>query len=134
MAKANTVAVLLPGAYYYLQETQKPPIDLFREQGVSMAIATDCNPGSSPVTSLLLVMNMACVLFRLTPFEALQAVTINAAKALGLENDCGTLETNKWADFVLWDIEHPQDLVYHVGYNPVVSIIRHGQPLYCKGG
>ncbi|MCB0825626.1 MAG: imidazolonepropionase [Armatimonadetes bacterium] len=111
MREHGTVAVLLPTAFYYLQETQKPPIAEFRRQGVPMAVATDHNPGTSPFTSLRLAMNMACVLFGLTPTEALRGVTINAAKAMGLQKEIGTLEVGKAADFTLWDVEHPRDIV-----------------------
>jgi len=131
LAKAGTVAVLLPGAFYFLRETQFPPIDLLRKQGVPMAIATDSNPGTSPVTSLLLMLNMACTLFRLTPEEALTGVTRHAAKALGLENTLGTLTVGKQADFVVWDIEHPAELTYRIGFNPLVSLVKHGQIVQC---
>ena len=126
MAASGTVAVLLPGAYYTLHETRKPPVDLFRKHGVDIAIATDFNPGSSPVLSLLLMLNMSCILFRLTPEEALAGATRNAARALGLEGDRGTLETGKRADFVFWDIEQPAELSYWAGYNPAQEIVRSG--------
>ena len=126
LAKSSTVAVLLPGAFYFLRETQLPPIDLLREHGVPIAIATDCNPGTSPVTSLLLMLNMACTLFRLTPVEALQGVTKHAAAALGLSATCGTLVAGKNADFCIWDIEHPAELAFRVGYNPLVSVVKLG--------
>lgn len=125
MAQSGTVAVLLPGAFYFLRETRVPPVDLMRRHGVAMAIATDCNPGSSPITSLLTCLNMACTLFRLTPAEALAGVTRNAARALGL-SDRGALETAKRADLALWDIGHPAELAYHLGYNPLSRVIRHG--------
>lgn len=125
MAEAGTVAVLLPGAFYTLKETMLPPIDLFRKHGVLMAIATDHNPGTSPALSLLLMMNMACTLFRLTPEEALRGVTINAARALGWQ-DWGTLSEGAIADFVLWDIQHPAELSYRFGYNPCAGVIRKG--------
>lgn len=115
MAQAKSVAVLLPGAFYYLNETQKPPIELLRKYLVPMAIATDANPGTSPTTSILLMLNMACVLFRLTPIEALRGIAINAAKALKLQKDHGSLVVGKRADCCLWEIEHPLDLVYHIG-------------------
>ena len=114
------VAVLLPGAFYVLRETQLPPIDALREHGVPMAIATDANPGSSPIHSLLLIMNMACTLFRLTPAEALRGVTINAARALGLDGEVGSLEVGKQADLVLWTCDKPSMLSYRVGINPRV--------------
>ena len=126
MAKAKSVAVLLPGAYYFLRETKLPPIALLREQGVAMALSTDCNPGSSPCTSLLLMLNMACTLFRLTPEEALAGVTRNAAKALGL-HDRGVLAAGKRADFVLWDIKNPAELAYAMGGNPCRQTIVRGQ-------
>jgi imidazolonepropionase len=116
MAKAGTVAVLLPGAFYFLREKQLPPIDLFRRHGVPMAIATDHNPGTSPALSLLLMLNMACTLFRLTPEEALLGATKHAAKALSFD-DVGTLEKGKAADLALWDITHPRDLCYYFGAN-----------------
>ena len=114
MAARGTVAVLLPGAYYALRETKLPPIEAFRAHGVPIAIATDCNPGTSPLLSLRLAMSMACTLFRLTPEEALRGATVNAARALGLA-DRGVLETGKRADFVVWDIERPADLCYWIG-------------------
>jgi len=129
LAKAGTVAVLLPGAFYALRETQPPPVALFRQHGVPMAISTDCNPGTSPVTSLLLVLNMACTLFRLTPEEALAGATREAAKALGLAADCGTLEPGKRADFVVWDIDRPAALAYRIGFNPRRQVVLGGQPL-----
>jgi imidazolonepropionase len=118
MADTGTVAGIVPGAFYTLRETQLPPIDLFRKHGVPMAVATDCNPGSSPMTSLLLSMNMACTLFRMTPEEALSGVTRNAAKALGLD-DCGAIEPGKRADLAVWNIEHPAELAYRIGFNPL---------------
>ncbi|MCY0094005.1 imidazolonepropionase [Hoeflea ulvae] len=118
MAKTGTVAVILPGAFYTLHETAAPPIDAFREQGVAMAVATDCNPGSSPMSSLLLSMNMACTLFRMTPEEALAGVTRNAAKALGLD-DAGRIKPGLRADLAIWDIEHPAELAYRIGFNPL---------------
>ncbi len=127
MAKAGTVAVLLPAAFYYLKETQKPPMHLLREHKVAMALSTDCNPGTSPITSLLTVMNMGATLFGLTPEEALSGVTANAAKALGIADDVGTLEVGKAADIALWDIAHPAELTYHVGYNPCVGVMRGGE-------
>ncbi len=118
MAKAGTVAVLLPGAFYTLHETQLPPIDLLRRHNVPMSLATDCNPGSSPLTSLLLTMNMACTLFRMTPEEALTAVTRNAARALGL-SDTGIIMPGLRADMVVWDVNHPAELSYRIGFNPL---------------
>ncbi len=122
LAGAGTVAVLLPGAFYTLRETQLPPINLFRQHGVPIAIATDSNPGSSPVTSLLLMMNMACTLFRLTPEEAMLGVTQVAAKALGMNNR-GVIAPGMLADFSLWDVEHPAELCYRVGFNPLLERI-----------
>tara|TARA_R110000751_G_scaffold288076_4_gene393282 strand:+ start:133254 stop:134459 length:1206 start_codon:yes stop_codon:yes gene_type:complete len=122
LSNAGTVAVLLPGAFYTLRETQKPPVDLFRHYGVDMALATDCNPGSSPLSSLLLSMNMACTLFRLTPQEALAGVTRNAARALGLAH-VGTIETGKSAELALWDVTHPAELAYRMGFNPLTRRI-----------
>jgi imidazolonepropionase len=118
MSGAGTVAVLLPGAFYTLRERQKPPVALLREAGVPMAVATDCNPGSSPLTSLLLTLNMACTLFRLTPEEALAGATRVAAQALGLD-DRGVLAQGMRADIAIWDIEHPAELAYRVGFNPL---------------
>jgi len=129
MAKAGTVAVLPPGAFYYLQMDQKPPIDLLRLHQVPIAIATDSNPGSSPIMSLLLMLNMGCLLFGLTPTEALAGVTKNAAKALGLFADIGSLAVGKYADMVIWDIEHPAELSYYVGLNPCVQVIKAGRCL-----
>lgn len=117
MAQAGTVAVLLPGAFYFLRDTRVPPIALLRAHQVPMAVSTDCNPGSSPCTSLLLMLNMACTLFRLTPEEALAGITRHAAKALGLA-DRGVLAPGMRADFVLWDVEHPAALSYAIGLNP----------------
>lgn len=118
LAKAGSVAVLLPGAFYTLRETQFPPVDAFRKAGVPIAVATDCNPGSSPLASLLLAVNMACTLFRLTPEEALAGVTRNAARALGLD-DAGMIEPGKRADIAIWDVEHPAELAYRIGFNPL---------------
>jgi len=114
MAEAGTVAVLLPGAFYALRETRLPPIDAFRAHGVAMAVATDCNPGTSPLASLRLAVNMACTLFRLTPEEALRGVTVNAARALGLD-DRGRLAAGLRADFALWTAQHPAELAYWIG-------------------
>ncbi|MCP5368768.1 MAG: imidazolonepropionase [Hyphomicrobiales bacterium] len=119
MAAAGTVAVLLPGAFYVLRETRLPPVDALRAAGVPMAIATDCNPGSSPVASILLMLNMACTLFRLTPAEALAGVTREAARALGLGGEIGTIDAGKAADLAVWDADNPADLAYWVGMNPL---------------
>ena len=126
MAAAGTVAVILPGAFYTLRETQMPPIDLLRTAGVPMALATDCNPGSAPMTSLLLAMNMGCTLFRMTPEEALRGVTSHAARALGL-SDCGTLAVGNRADLAIWDVAHPAELAYRIGFNPLHTRIFGGQ-------
>jgi imidazolonepropionase len=117
MAAAGTVAVLLPGAYYFLRETRLPPIQALRDAGVPIALASDHNPGSSPGLSLLLMLNMACTFFRLTPEEALRGVTVHGARALGL-HDRGTLQSGQRADFVAWDLEHPNELAYWFGRNP----------------
>lgn len=115
MAAAGTVAVLLPGAFYFLRETQLPPIDALRKAGVRMAVASDCNPGTSPMTSPLAALNMACTLFRLTPEEALAGITREGARALGLQDEVGTLEVGKAADFAIWDVKHPAELSYWLG-------------------
>ena len=126
MAKADTVAIVLPGAFYTLRETQMPPIDLFRKHHVRMAVATDSNPGSSPMTSLLLAMNMAATLFRLTPEEALRGVTLNAAKALGLDSQKGSITAGKQADLAVWRVQHPAELTYRIGFNPIEMSIHGG--------
>ena len=126
MARAGTVAVLLPGAFYVLREKQLPPVDAFRKHNVPLALATDSNPGTSPVTSLLLTMNMAATLFRLTVDECLAGVTRNAALALG-RRDIGTLEPGKWCDLAIWDIERPAELVYRIGFNPLHARVRRGR-------
>ena len=122
MRAAGTVAVLLPGAYYFLRESKLPPVQALRDAGVPIAIATDHNPGSSPVLSLLLMIHMACTLFRLTPEEAWRGVTVNAARALGLA-DRGTLAAGQRADFVVWDAEHPRAMAYRFGYNPCRRVV-----------
>ena len=126
IAAAGTVAVLLPGAFYYLREKQAPPVAALRKAGVPMAVATDLNPGTSPVHSLLAAMNMACVLFGLTPLEALRGVTVNAAKALGL-SDRGLLAPGMKADITLWDVERPGELAYPLGFNPLAAVIQNGE-------
>ncbi len=126
LAQAGTIAVLLPGAFYTLRETQVPPIAALREHGVAMAVATDCNPGTSPVTSLLLMLNMACTLFRLTPEEAPAGAMRVAARALGLP-DRGTIAVGLRADLALWDVAGPEELAYRVGDNPCVGIVRNGR-------
>jgi imidazolonepropionase len=127
MAKAGTVAVLLPGAFYFLRETQKPPVDLLRQHGVPIAISSDSNPGTSPLTSLLLTMNMAATFFRLTVDECLLGVTRHAAKALGRLESVGTLEAGKSCDLAIWDIERPAELVYRIGFTPLHARVWKGQ-------
>ncbi len=126
MAAAGTVAVILPGAFYVLRETQVPPVAAFRAAGVPIALATDCNPGSAPVSSLLLMLNMGCTLFRLTPEEALAGVTRHAATALGLGATHGTLAPGKAADFAIWNIERPAELAYRIGFNPLAYAVKSG--------
>lgn len=127
MAKAGTVAVLLPGAFYFIRETQKPPVEAFRKLGVPMALATDCNPGSSPLTSLLLTMNMGATLFRMTVAECLAGITREGARALGVLHETGTLQAGKWCDLAIWDIERPAELVYRIGFNPLYRRVWRGQ-------
>ena len=119
MAAAGTVAVLLPGAFYFCRETQVPPVAALRAAGVPIALATDCNPGTSPLTSLLLALNMAATCFRLTVAECLAGVTLNAARALGLAHECGSLAPGKSCDLALWNIDEPAELVYRMGANPL---------------
>jgi imidazolonepropionase len=126
IAKSGTIATLLPGAFYYLKEKQLPPVASLRKHKVPIAIATDLNPGSSPVHSILTAMNMACVLFGLTPEEALRGVTVNAARALGLR-DRGVIAPGMKADLVLWNVERPGDLAYPLGFNPCAAVIRNGE-------
>ena len=126
LAAAGCTAVVLPGAFYTLRETQKPPVELFRDHGVPMALATDANPGSSPMTSVLLAMNMGCTLFGMTPYEALAGVTRNAARALGV-SDSGMLRPGLRADLALWDVAHPAELAYRIGFNPLHRRIFGGQ-------
>jgi len=127
LAAADTVAVLLPTAYFTLRQTTPPPVALLREAGVALAIATDCNPGSSPCTSILLALNMACTLFGLTPEEALCGATRQAARALGALDDIGTLEVGKRADIAFWRIERPAELSYGLGANPCVDVVHGGK-------
>jgi imidazolonepropionase len=127
MAKAGVVAVLLPGAYYVLRERQAPPVGLMRKHRLPMAVATDSNPGTSPMTSLLLALNMAATLFGLTVEECLAGATRNAARALGLAGEIGTLEVGKWADLAIWDIERPAELVYRLGFNPLNARVWRGE-------
>jgi imidazolonepropionase len=126
MGQAGTVAVMLPGAFYTLRETQVPPIAAFRAHGVNMAVATDCNPGTAPLTSLLLAMNMAATQFRMSVAECLLGVTINAARALGRAACVGSLEAGKTCDLAIWDIERPAELVYRMGFNPLHRRVRGG--------
>jgi|TARA_B110000881_G_scaffold87125_1_gene76270 imidazolonepropionase len=130
MANSGTVAVLLPGAFYMLRETQKPPLSLLREHKVPIAIATDANPGSSPALSARLMMVMACQDFGLTPQEAIHGMTINAAKALGLDNDIGSLQIGKTSDLAVWNVKQPAELAYWLGGNLVQSVIKAGQSIY----
>ncbi|VEF07174.1 imidazolonepropionase [Pseudomonas fluorescens] len=130
MAAADTVAVLLPGAFYFLRETQLPPMDALRKHKVKIAIASDLNPGTSPALSLRLMLNMACTCFRMTPEEALAGATIHAAQALGMADTHGSLEVGKVADFVAWDIERPADLAYWLGGDLDKRIVRHGVELH----
>ena len=123
MGESGTVAVLLPGAFYMLRETQLPPLDSLRKAEVPIAIATDCNPGSSPLTSILLCMNMSCTLFRMTPEEALCGVTIVAAQALGIGDEVGTIEVGKKAELAVWNVDQPAELAYRVGFNPLEEMV-----------
>jgi imidazolonepropionase len=123
MGKSGTVAVLLPGAFYTLRETQFPPLESLRKAEVPIAIATDCNPGSSPLTSILLCMNMSCTLFRMTPEEALCGVTIVAAKALGISDEVGTIEVGKKAELAVWNVDQPAELAYRIGFNPLHEMV-----------
>ena len=127
MKQAGTVAVLLPGAFYFLREKQLPPIDLLRKHGVPMALATDCNPGTSPATSLLLMLNVACTLFRLTVPEVLCGVTVHAAKALGQAGRHGKLEAGRAADFAIWDVATLAELAYRIGGNPCSAVVHNGK-------
>lgn len=127
MAAAGTVAVLLPGAYYFLRDTTLPPVAALRAAGVPIALATDHNPGSSPTLSPLLMINMACTLFRLTPEEAVRGFTVEAARALGLAASHGTLEAGKRADLAVWDVAHPRELAYRFGVNPCRALVLGGQ-------
>ena len=125
MARSGTVATLLPGAYYFTRDTHLPPVAALRQAGVPIALATDCNPGTSPLTSLLLVLNMGATLFRLTVDECLRAVTVNAARALGRE-DIGALAPGRWCDLAIWDVERPAELVYRLAFNPLHARISRG--------
>jgi imidazolonepropionase len=127
MAAAGTVAVLLPGAFYFLREKTLPPIELLRRHAVPIALATDCNPGTSPLTSLLLAMNMAATQFQLSVDECIAGVTREAARALGTAAESGTLEAGKYADMAIWSIDEPAELVYRIGFNPLFARIWRGQ-------
>jgi imidazolonepropionase len=126
LAGAGTVALLLPGPFYFLRQRKIPPVGLLRSRGVPIAIATDCNPDSAPSGSILLMLNLACTLFGLTPEEALAGVTCHAARALGLGASHGTLDAGKVADFTLWDIEEPAELAYAMGTNPCAGVVKSG--------
>ncbi len=126
MAGAGTVAVLLPGAFYFLRETKLPPVQLLRDLRIPIAVSTDCNPGSSPLTSILLTLNLACTLFRLTPEEALAGVTCHAARALGMAETHGTIEVGKACDLAIWDVGQPAELAYAMGANPCVGVVKDG--------
>ena len=132
LARSGTIATLLPGAYYFLRENNLPPIDLLRQYDIPMAIASDSNPGSSPSLSLLMMLNMATTLFKLTPFEALKGVTINAAKALRRDAKIGSIEVGKQADLALWDINSPAELSYRIGGNPCVGVFKKGKLVMSK--
>jgi imidazolonepropionase len=126
MAAAGTVAVLLPGAFYFLRETRLPPVQSLRDHRVPIAVSTDCNPGSSPLTSILLTLNLACTLFRLTPEEALAGVTLHAALALGMAQTHGTIEVGKACDLAIWGVGEPAELAYAMGANPCVAVVKDG--------
>ena len=126
MGQNNCVAVLLPVSNYFIKESKKPPIELFRKHMVDIAIATNCNPGSSPCCSILLAMNMACTLFGLTVKEALDSVTINAAKVLGIEKTHGSINVGKVADLVLWDVETINEIPYYLGLNKLKLVVKNG--------
>ena len=130
LARSGGIAVLLPGAFYMLRETQKPPVSLLREHKVPIALATDSNPGSSPALSARLMMVMGCQEFGLTPKEAIHGMTINAAKALGMADDIGSLEVGKAADLVVWQVNQPSELAYWLGGNLVQSVIKVGESIY----
>lgn len=127
MAKSGTIATLLPGAFYFMRESRKPPVAMLREAGVPMALATDCNPGTSPLTSLLLTMNMGSVLFGLTVDECLAGVTLNAARALGLDGITGSLAVGRQCDLAIWDVADPAELVHRIGFNPLHARVWRGQ-------
>lgn len=127
MEASGSVAVLLPGAFYMLRETQKPPVQVFRDHNVPLALATDCNPGTSPMTSLLMTLNMGAILYGMTVSECLSGVTIHAAKALGLGDETGAIQPGLTADFALWDAEVPALLVNRIGFNPLKFRVFQGE-------
>lgn len=129
LSASGTTAVLLPGAFYFLREKQMPPIELMRTLNVSMALASDCNPGTSPIMSLLLIMNMACTLFRMTPAEVMQGVTLNAAQALGMQLTHGSITVGKMADMAVWNVNTPAELCYYLGSQPLTGLIKAGKML-----
>jgi len=133
MHESGCVAVLLPGAFYFLRETKLPPVAALQAANVPIAISTDSNPGTSPITSILLTMNMACTLFRLTPEQVLAGVTLHAARALGLQQRCGQLAVGMMADFALWDIQRPGDLAFVLGSNPCAGVVKGGVPVARQG-
>lgn len=126
MVKSKTVAVLLPGAFYFLRDTKHPPIDALRQHNIPIAVASDCNPGTSPVLSIQIILNMACTVFRLTPEEAILGVTCHAAKALGLDKTHGTLTVGKVADLAIWKVKHPAELAYYIGGNFLHTLVKNG--------
>lgn len=130
LAKAKVIPVLLPGAYFFLDQEKKPPIDLLKKHQIPFAIATDCNPGTSPTVSLTLMMNIASIKWKILPFEALRACTINAAKALGIQADKGSIEVNKCADFAIWNISHPDELCYHMGGIKPTLVIKNDKKVF----
>jgi len=130
LAQSGAVAVLLPGAAYFLRETKRPPVAELRRLGVPIAISTDCNPGTSPLVSMPLALNLACTLYGLTPEEALTGATRNAARALGIGERIGTLRPGQVADLVVWDVDHPREIAYGIGMEPIRAVVRHGQPHY----
>ncbi len=132
MSAFGTVATLLPGAFYFLNETQKPPIELLRKHGVPIAIASDANPGSSPVASILLMANMACTFFGMTPCESLRGLTINAARALSCQDSQGSLEVGKQADFAIWDVDSPAELAFAIGHNPCQAVYKAGKKVFSR--
>jgi imidazolonepropionase len=127
MARHQTVATLLPGAYYFLNETQRPPVETLREMRVPIALASDMNPGSSPVMAPLLIANMGCTLFGLTPLESIRGVTLNAARALGIDDQVGSLEPGKCADLAVWNVSSPNELAYLIGHQPCRAVYKSGR-------